>query len=62
VASSASYYLMSEWLAGFEYRADINPLVFVLAAVLAGLIAFTTIVLQSYKTARASPMEALRYE
>ncbi len=62
VASGASYYLMTEWLAGFEYRANINLLVFLLAAALASVIAFATIAFQSYKTARASPMAALRYE
>ena len=62
VASSASYYLMTEWLAGFEYKENINLFVFVLSAAAAAVIAFATIALQSYKTARASPMAALRYE
>jgi putative ABC transport system permease protein len=62
LASGASYYLMTEWLAGFEYKENINLFVFLLAATLASVIAFATIALQSYKTARASPMAALRYE
>lgn len=62
VASGLSYYLMTQWLAGFEYKANINLGVFLLAALLAGLIAFVTIALQSYRTASASPMVALRYE
>ena len=62
VASAASYFLMTQWLAGFEYRENINLLVFLLAAALASVIAFATIALQSYKTARASPIAALRYE
>ncbi len=62
LASSASYFLMTEWLAGFEYKANINLFVFLVSAALAAVIAFATIALQSYKTARASPMAALRYE
>jgi putative ABC transport system permease protein len=62
VASAASYYLMTEWLAGFAYRENINLFVFLLAATLASVIAFATIALQSHKTARASPITALRYE
>ena len=62
VASGASYYLMTEWLAGFEYKDDINLSVFMLSGGVAAVIAFATIALQSYKTARASPIVALRYE
>lgn len=62
LASGASYYVISQWLLGFEYKTGINLFVFLLAATLAALIAFATITLQSYKTARASPIVALRYE
>ena len=62
VASGIAYLAIDEWLAGFAYRAPINPLVFVLATALAAVVAYATIALQSYNTARADPVDALRYE
>jgi putative ABC transport system permease protein len=62
LAAVISYFAMDKWLAGFAYRAGINPLVFVLAAVLAAGVAFITVALQSYKTASADPVNALREE
>lgn len=62
IASASSYLAMDEWLAGFAYRAEINPLLFVLATILVIIVAFVTIALQSLKTAQANPVEALRYE
>ena len=48
-------------LSSFAYRAGINPLLFVLAAAAAAAVAFGTVALQSLKTARADPVEALRH-
>jgi putative ABC transport system permease protein len=62
LAAIISYFAMDKWLLGFAYRTDINPLVFVLAAVLAAGVAFITVALQSYKTASADPVNALREE
>ena len=62
VASLISYFAMDEWLAGFAYRTNINPLVFLLSAAVAALVAFTTVALQSFKTAGANPVNSLRYE
>ena len=53
---------MRAWLENFAFRMDVNPLVFLVAA-LAGLaIAYLTVALQSAKAARAHPVRALRYE
>jgi putative ABC transport system permease protein len=60
LAAIISYFAIDEWLTGFAYRAGINPLIFVLAALVAALVAFVTVALQSYKTASADPVEALR--
>jgi putative ABC transport system permease protein len=60
VAAVISYLAMDKWLTGFAYHASINPLAFVLAAVLAAGVAFITVALQSYKTASADPVNALR--
>jgi putative ABC transport system permease protein len=62
LAAIISYLAMDKWLAGFAYRTSINPLVFLLAAVLAAGVAFATVALQSYKTASADPVNALREE
>ena len=51
VASVLAYIVMKAWLQNFAFRADINPLIFV-AAALAGLaIAYATVALQSMKAA-----------
>jgi putative ABC transport system permease protein len=62
VASLGAYIAIDEWLTGFAYHTGINPLVFVLSAVFAMVLAFGTVALQSFKTAQANPIEALRYE
>ena len=61
-ASSFSYYVIGTWLADFQYKEDINLLVFILATSIALAVAFLTVALQSYKTASANPGIALRYE
>jgi putative ABC transport system permease protein len=62
VASVLSYLVMKAWLQNFAFKAGINPLIFV-AAALAGLaIAYLTVALQSIKAARAHPVTSLRYE
>lgn len=60
LASIASYFAIDEWLAGFAYRADINPLVFVLASLAAGAVSFATVATQSWHTANADPVKSLR--
>ena len=60
LASVIAYFAIDEWLAGFAYRAGINPLVFLLAAAAAAAVAFATVALQAYKAASADPVNALR--
>jgi putative ABC transport system permease protein len=62
VASLAAYLAVDEWLADFAYRAPVNLLVFVVAAIAAALVALVTLTLQSSGTVREDPVEALRYE
>ena len=61
-ASLVAWYVMNRWLTGFAYHTAINPLVFLMSAVLAAAVAYATLALQSFKTARANPDHALRYE
>jgi putative ABC transport system permease protein len=62
IASIIAYFAIEEWLSGFAYRVGINPLVFVISAVLVIAVAFITVALQSYKTAQANPATTIRYE
>jgi putative ABC transport system permease protein len=62
LAVPIAYYAMSLWLGDFEYRVAINPMWFVLSAVVAFAIALITIVFQAVKAATADPVRALRYE
>ena len=61
LASVLSYFAIDKWLTGFAYRAGINPLIFVLSAAAAAAVAFATVALQSFKTANADPVKALRH-
>jgi len=62
VASAIAFYATNEWLTGFAYRVGINPIVFVISAAIVIAVAFITIALQAYKTARRNPAVTLRYE
>ena len=62
VASIVAWLAMQEWLSGFAYRAALNPVYLLLAALGAGAVALLTIALQSWRTARGDPVQALRYE
>ncbi len=62
VASIAAYYALDEWMAGFAYRSGIQAWVFFVAAAVVLAVAFVTVALQSYRTARANPADTIRYE
>jgi putative ABC transport system permease protein len=60
IAWPVAWYAMSQWLEGFAYKINISPLTFVLAAILAILIALLTVSYQSIKAALANPVKSLR--
>jgi putative ABC transport system permease protein len=62
IAWPAAYLLMSRWLAGFAYRIDMSPAVFVGSAVAAFAIAWLTVAAIAARAAGAKPIHALRYE
>jgi putative ABC transport system permease protein len=62
IAWPITYLLMSRWLEEFAYRINIGLWSFVLAGVIAILIASATVSYQAIKAALANPVEALRYE
>ncbi len=62
IAVPLAYYLLNNWLADFAYRISISWWVFVLAGILALLLAFLTIGFQSIKVALTNPSKSLRNE
>ncbi|MFL6602599.1 MAG: FtsX-like permease family protein [Steroidobacteraceae bacterium] len=60
LAGVIAFLAMDEWLSGFSYRAPMSPLIFVLAAVMIGAVAFGTVTLQAMRTASEDPALALR--
>ena len=62
IASLLAWYFMQDWFNGFAYRIVINPLIFIMSTIIAVAVAYSTIALQSYKTAQSNPVNALRHE
>lgn len=62
IAAPIGYYALREWLTSFANQMDISVLIFLVPGLLTFLIAFLTVSLQSLKTARSNPIDALRYE
>jgi putative ABC transport system permease protein len=62
IASPVAWYLMHHWLQNFAYRIDIGWTVFAVTALLALGIAFLTIGIQAYRSARANPVKNIRIE
>lgn len=62
IASPAAWYLMNRWLEGFAYRVNINVLVVGASGLLAVMIAWFTVSLESFKAARSNPVQSLRRE
>ncbi|HET6256306.1 MAG TPA: ABC transporter permease [Puia sp.] len=62
VASPVAWWVMHRWLQDFAYRIEIEWWVFVLAGVLAAVIALATISMQAVRAAVANPVKSLRME
>ena len=62
IAWPVAWWVMRDWLNGFDARIDLGPAPFVLAGLLALAIAIGTIAGHAFKVARANPILALRYE
>ena len=62
IAWPAAWWLMRDWLNGFDQRIPLTPVPFVAAAAVALGIAVATVVGHAVKVARANPIHALRYE
>ncbi len=62
IAWPAAWYYLDGWLKSFAYHIDLNPLYFVAVGVAALVIAWVTVVVHTWRVARANPIKALRYE
>lgn len=62
LASPIAWYCMHKWLQGFAYSAPIAWWIFVLAGMMAMLIALVTVSFQSIKAALMNPVESLKAE
>jgi len=62
IAWAISWVLVRKWLQDFAYRIDMSWWVFIIAAVLAILIAIVTVSFQAIKAAIANPVNSLRSE
>jgi putative ABC transport system permease protein len=62
VASPVAWYFMHGWLQKYEYRIDVNPMIFFGAALIAIVISLLTISFQIIRAAVANPIKSLRSE
>ena len=62
IAMPVAYFMMQDWLRDFPYNVGFQPMLFLLGAILAILIAMVTVTVTSLKAARTNPAIALHYE
>jgi putative ABC transport system permease protein len=62
IAWPVAWWMMRDWLNGFDQRISLTPVPFVAAAAVALGIAIATVIGHAVKVARANPIHALRYE
>jgi putative ABC transport system permease protein len=62
IAWPVAWWVMRDWLNGFEQRITLGPTPFLVAAAIALGIAIATVVGHAVRVARANPIHALRYE
>ncbi|MEO6631526.1 MAG: FtsX-like permease family protein, partial [Mucilaginibacter sp.] len=62
IATPIAWFAISKWLQSFAYRVDIHWWIFLVAGIIAMLIAFITISIRSVKAALANPVKSLKSE
>jgi putative ABC transport system permease protein len=62
IAWPLAYLVMHSWLQDFAYKVKLGPAVFLLAALLALVIALVTVSYHALRAALANPVDSLRYE
>ena len=61
-ACPVAYIAMSSWLQNYAYKTNITWWMFILAGIIALIVAFLTVSYQTFNVSRKNPIEALRYE
>lgn len=62
IACPVGYFLMTQWLKGFDYHITVQWYIYVLAFFVALVIALFSVGWQSWRSAKANPVDALKYE
>lgn len=62
IAFPIAWWAMNKWLEGYAYRIDLSWWIFLVAGIIAVLIALATIIFQAVKAAIANPVKSLRTE
>ena len=62
IATPLAWYFMQGWLQGFAYRMNISMWIFILAGLIAMLIAVLTVSIQTIRAATANPVKSLKTE
>jgi len=62
IACPIAWILMNKWLQSFAYKINLGVDIFILAGLIAVVIALITVAWQSLKSALTNPVKALRYE
>ena len=62
IAWPVAFFVMQRWLQKFAYRADIEIWIFPLSAALGLAVALLTVSLQTFRAARANPVDSLKHE
>lgn len=60
IASPLAWLAMDKWLQGFAYRVDISLWIFIIAGLIALLIAVLTVSIQTIRAAMANPIKSLK--
>ena len=62
IAIPIAYILVSNWLQKYEYKTEVGYLPFLMAIMASVFIAVLSVSLQTFKVAKANPIDALKYE
>jgi len=62
IAWPVAWFILKKWLQNFAYHTNINWIIFVLAGIVALLIALATVSYQAIKAAQINPADSLKHE
>lgn len=62
IASPLAYYMMTNWLAAFEYHVSLGAGTFILAGTMAFTVALLTVSYRSIRVIKSNPVESIRQE